>query len=61
MFKSILKAAVAVVTVPVDVVADVITMGGVMTDQDEPYTAQKARKIMRNIDDAVNPKKEKQQ
>jgi hypothetical protein len=58
MFKSLLKATVAVVTTPVDVVADVVTMGGAMTDQDKPYTAQKLEKVMENLSDAVDPDKD---
>jgi len=50
---SLTKAAVAVVVTPIDVVADVITLGGALTDQDKPYTAQRAEDIMRNLKDAT--------
>lgn len=52
MFGSLLKAAVAVATLPVDVAADLVTMGGALTDKKEPYTASKVRKIVRNLDEA---------
>ena len=39
MIESLAKAAAAVVTVPVAVVADVVTLGGALTDKDQPYTA----------------------
>ena len=53
---SLTKAAVGIVTVPVAVVADVVTLGGAITDQDKPYTAQSAGDIMRNLRNAVDPK-----
>lgn len=40
MIESLAKAAAAVVTVPVAVVADVVTLGGALTDKDQPYAAQ---------------------
>jgi hypothetical protein len=52
---SLTKAAVGVVTLPLDVVADVVTLGGAMTDRPVPYTAEKVSGIMENIADAVNP------
>jgi hypothetical protein len=55
MFDKLLKAAVGIVTLPVDVVADVVTLGGSLTDKDEPYTVRKAGHIMDNLDDATNP------
>lgn len=47
---SIFRALTGIVTLPVDLVADVITMGGAMTDKPRPYTAEKAASIMRNIE-----------
>ena len=40
MLTSLAKAATAVVTVPVAVVADVVTLGGSLTDKRKPYTAE---------------------
>ena len=53
MLKSLTKALVGVVTLPVDVVADVITLGGSLTDKDEPYTSKKAGDIMKSIERAT--------
>ena len=39
MLESLAKAALGVVTVPVAVVADVVTMGGALTDKVKSYTA----------------------
>jgi len=41
IFGKLLKTAVDVVTSPVAVVKDIATLGGAITDQRKPYTAQK--------------------
>ncbi len=56
MFESLTKAAVGIVTMPIAVVADVVTLGGALTDQKTPYSAQQAEKILDNLDDAIDPK-----
>ena len=55
LLESLAKAAVGVVTLPVTVVADVITLGGALTDKDEPYTASAANDIVKNLTNAVKP------
>ncbi len=55
MIKSLAKAAIGIATLPLDVAADVVTMAGAVTDQDQPYTAKKLAGIMENIDRAVAP------
>lgn len=45
------KLAANVATVPVSVAADLVTMGGALTDRDEPYTATHARRVMTNVDE----------
>ena len=57
MIASLAKAAAAVVTVPVAVVADVVTMGGVLTDKDQPYTADAVEDFVDNLKDAATPDK----
>ena len=54
LFGTLLRTTIHVVTLPVDVVKDVATMGGVLTDKDEPYTAEKARKIKRDTEDVAD-------
>lgn len=49
------KAAVSVVTVPVAVVADVVTLGGSLTDKDEPYTAIAVSDLVKNLENATKP------
>lgn len=55
LIESLAKAAVGVVALPVAVVADVITLGGTLTDKDEPYTASAASDIVKNLSDATKP------
>ena len=55
MLESLAKAATAVVTVPVAVVADVITLGGALTDKRKPYTAEAVEDFVDNLKDATKP------
>jgi len=56
IFKDVLKVTAGlVVETPLAVVADVITLGGSLTDTDKPYTATALEKVMDNIDDATSP------
>ena len=57
MIESLAKAAAAVVTVPVAVVADVVTLGGALTDKDKPYTAEAVEDFVDNLKDAASPDK----
>lgn len=54
VLKGLTKAVVSTVTLPIDVIADVVTMGGDMTEKDEPYTVTKIKKIMDGIDEATD-------
>ena len=54
MLESLTKAALGVVTVPVAVVADVVTLGGVLTDKPEPYTAEAVSDVVKNLKNAAN-------
>ena len=48
------KAVVGVVVeTPIAVVADVITLGGSLTDKDKPYTAEALEKVVQNVQDAT--------
>lgn len=55
MLESLAKAATAVVTVPVAVVADVVTLGGSLTDKRKPYTAEAVADFVDNLKDASKP------
>lgn len=51
---SLTKAAVgAVIETPIAIVADTVTLGGTLTDKDEPYTATSVKKVMDNLSDAT--------
>lgn len=52
MFDKLLKAAVNIATLPVDIAADAVTGLGMATDRDEPYTVEKVRRIKKQLDDA---------
>ena len=45
LFGQLMRTAVNVVTLPVAVVKDVFTLGGVATEQGATYTAQKIQQI----------------
>ena len=50
------KAVVGVVVeTPIAVAADMLTLGGSLTDKDEPYTATSLKNVMRNIEHATDP------
>ena len=55
LLESLAKAATSVVTVPVALVADAVTMGGFMTDKKKPYTAEAVEDLMDNLKDATRP------
>jgi hypothetical protein len=58
--ESLLRAGVAVVRIPVAVVADTITLGGALTDENESFTARAAKDLVRNLEDAASPRDEGQ-
>ena len=53
MLKDLGRAAVGVALLPLDVVADVATLGGTLTDEPQPYTARRVVQISDALDDAV--------
>lgn len=55
---SLTKAAVGVVVqAPLSAVADVVTLGGALTDKDKPYTVEAVENVMDNVENAVDPDK----
>ena len=52
-FKSLTRAAFNVASLPVEIVKDVATLGGVATDSPEPYTIRKLKQIQDNCEDAA--------
>lgn len=56
MFEYLFRAALSVVTVPVAVVTDVVTMGGVTTDHKGTYTGEAVSDLLENLKNATDPK-----
>ncbi len=50
---SIFKALLGVAVLPLDIAADIVTLGGVCTDKDKPYTAKRIEGVFKNIDKAT--------
>lgn len=54
MFGKLLKAAVGVVIeTPIAVVADVVTLGGTLTDKQSTYTAEAVEKVVKNVKEST--------
>lgn len=53
MFGNLLKAVVGVATLPVSVVADAVTLGGVLTDRNRTYTGKNLSQVVKNLEKAV--------
>lgn len=52
------KAVVGVVIeTPIAIAADVVTLGGTLSDTDEPYTATALKGVMENVANATKPGK----
>jgi hypothetical protein len=45
LFGKLLKTGLDVVTAPIEVVKDVVTLGGLNTDQDESYTSKRLKRL----------------
>jgi hypothetical protein len=59
IIESLTKAVVGVVIeTPVAIVADTLTMGGILTDREVPYTSAALENIVQNVENATNPNKE---
>ena len=53
VLENLTRAAIGVVVSPVDMAADLLTMGGVLTDQEKPYTVQRAEDVMAALSKAT--------
>ena len=51
LFGALIRTVVNVATLPVAIVKDVVTMGGVAVDRDEPYTAEALETLKREAED----------
>ena len=56
LLRDLTKAVVGVVVeTPIAIAADVVTMGGALTDKDQPYTATALKVAMKNLENATKP------
>lgn len=54
--KSLGKAAIGLaIETPIALVKDVVTLGGAITDQSEPYTLKSLKRVVENVEDAADP------
>ena len=54
ILEDLTKAVVGIVIeTPIAIVADVATMGGMLTDKDEPYTATAVKRVVKNVKHAT--------
>jgi hypothetical protein len=56
ILKDLTKATVGlVIETPLSVAADIVTLGGALTDKREPYTATAIKKVVENVENAAKP------
>lgn len=55
MFKSLAKAIIGTALLPVDILADTFTVGGVSTNKDRPYTSERLSDILDNLKEVTKP------
>lgn len=48
----LVKGVIDTALLPIDVVKDVATMGGLITEQEKPYTMQRGDKIVEDLEKA---------
>lgn len=53
MFDKLLKSVVAVALMPVTIVADCVTLGGVLVDEDETFTGRAVKAAAKNFTEAL--------
>jgi len=54
ILRKLAKTVIHTATAPIDIVKDVATLGGVITEEDEPYSIQKAKKILDDWEELEN-------
>lgn len=51
LFGTLLRTTIHAVTTPVDLIKDLATLGGTLTDKDKSYTTKKIEKLKDDIED----------
>lgn len=54
LFGKITQGLIDTALIPLDIAKDVATLGGASTEQEEPYTLQKARRLKKKAEDIYN-------
>jgi hypothetical protein len=54
MFGKLLGSVIDVALTPVEIAKDLVTCGGLVTDEDEPYTVTRLKKAMKKAGDAAD-------
>ena len=55
LLNHVTKAALGVVVSPIDMAADILTLGGTLSDREESYTGSRLKNVMQNLDKATDP------
>jgi hypothetical protein len=58
MLGDLMKAAVGVVTAPIAIAADIVTVGGILTGKDETYTGAQVEQVVDNLENATRPRRD---
>lgn len=53
-FSSLTKTILDVAVLPVEVAKDVVTLGGTLTDEREPYTVQRLKKANKDMNKTID-------
>lgn len=51
IFGDILKTGFDIATSPIEVAKDAVTLGGILTDEDEPYSVKRLKQIGKDLED----------
>lgn len=51
LFGKLLKTTIDIATTPIDIVKDVATLGGSLTDEDKPYTQKKLERLGNDLEE----------
>lgn len=54
IFSKLASAVLQTALLPVEVAKDIVTMGGVCTDQREPYTLKRLKKLGHTVESAID-------
>ena len=54
IFSKLVKVGIDTVLTPVAVVADVVTLGGISSGKDKPYTQDQLEKIKKTLEDVYD-------